>query len=90
MVEIMEDGILPPLCNTIQCFVHNEQDLELEEEVVKEESLVSNISTFLKMPQQVPSRSKPSIEHLVEYSQSQILTLDAHVDALNAIVKRKE
>ena len=46
-------------------------------------------SNFLHLPEQSTKRNKVSGEPIVDYSQSQALTTDGHVDALKSIVERK-
>ena len=44
---------------------------------------------FFKVPQQPTKRRKVSIEPIMDYSESQILTIDDHVEVLESIVEKK-
>ena len=91
VVEIMEEGIPPPRPNPTHFFVEAETDDGAEDVDLSQEDppTVSNISTFLRLLQEVTTRSRTRFELLVDYSQSQILTTNDHVQTLEAIAKKK-
>ena len=91
VAKIMEEGIPPPPSNPTHFFV----DAEIEEgaedvDLSQDPPIVANISTFLRLPQQVNTRTKARFEPMVNYSQSQILTTNEHVQTLEAIAQKKE
>ena len=51
---------------------------------------LTNIAIFLRMLQEVISRANTRAKPLIHYSQSQILTLDGHVNTLHTIQQKKE
>ena len=62
-------------------------DVGLEESGTTEAHL--HYSNFLHLPQQSTKRNKVSVEPIVDYTQSQVLTPDDYVDALKNIAERK-
>ena len=89
MAKIMEKDL--PFPTPFTFYVDNEDEDELQEELSQGEPPTKcNISTFLRLPQKVVSRHRPTYKPLKDYSQSQILTLHAHVETLQTIAQRKE
>ena len=88
MNDIMEEGLPPTPTHAIHFYVdsleaHAEIDVPLEDDDIEERlESPTNITTFLRMPEVVVSRPNTKAEPLVDYSQSQILTSDEHVDNL--------
>ena len=69
LAEIMEEGIPPPSSNPTHFFV----DAEIKEgaedvDLSQDPPIVANISTFLRLPQQVNTRTKARFEPMVDYS----------------------
>ena len=71
--EIIEEVIRLPSPNAIHYYVNSIQDEDVvhNDEDVDEEPPTqdNNISTFLKLLQEVVMRKKPRVEALVDYSQ---------------------
>ena len=94
MNDIMEEGLPPAPTHATHVDsleTHAEIDVGLRDDDIEERlESPTTITTFLRMPQVVVSRLSTRIEPLVDYSQSQILTSDEHVDNLYSIQQRKE
>ena len=94
--EIMDEGLPSPPTNPTHYHVdsleaHAKIDVDVEEEDIEGDlDAPTNIGTFLRMPQEVITRMNTRVEPIVDYSKSQILTLDGHLDNLHNIQQRKE
>ena len=75
--EIMEEDLLRKEEGAKHYFVEEEEELGLGEDVDPEN--IPPISQFLKLPKRVVNGTKVLHEPLVDYSRSQLLTLDAHI-----------
>ena len=83
VTQIMEEGLPPPPSNPTHFHVHNKDENDLVEKVSQEKPPSHhNLSTFLRLPQEVDTRNRITCEPLVDYTQSQILTSDVHVETL--------
>ena len=86
--EITEDGLPLPPTQPTHYYVDSlegdaEIDVDVEEEDIQEDlEAPTNIGTFLKMSQEMISKVNTRAESIIDYSQSQILTSDGHVDTL--------
>ena len=95
MNGIMEEGLPPTPIHATHFYVdsleaHAEIDVPLEDDDIEERlESPTNITTFLRMPV-VVSRPNTRVESLVDYSQSQIITSDEHVDNLYSIQQKKK
>ena len=89
VAQMMEEGLPPPPnSNPTYFYVYNEDVDDLQEEELGSQDpspTPPNISIFLRLPQQNPSRPRSTYKPLVDYFQSQILTSDLHVDTLQSI-----
>ena len=96
MNDIMEEGLPPTPTHATHFYVdsleaHTEIDVGLEDDNIEERlESPTTITTFLRMPQVVVPRPNTRAEPLVDYSQSQIITSDEHVDNFYSIQQRKE
>ena len=92
--EIIEEGLPPPPTNPTHFYVDNEEEEhqeEHQEELSQEDAPTHNhISTCLRLPQENQPRQRVACEPIVDYSQSQILTNDSHVENLQSIAQRKK
>ena len=95
--EIMDKGLPQPPTNPSHFYVDSlDVEIELDVEGVQDEDIEvhmespRNIATFLRMPQKEIPRATTRVEPLIDYSQSQILTSDGHVDNLHTIQQRKD
>ena len=69
----------------------NEDKDELQEELPQEEPpTIYNIFTFLNLPQEVVNRYRSTCELLVNYLQSQVLTLNVNVEILQTIAQKRK
>ena len=91
--EIIEEGLPPPPTNPTHFYVDNEEEEHQEEhqkELLQEDAPIHNhISTCLRLPQENQPRQRVACEPIVDYSQSQILNSDSHVENLQSIAQRK-
>ena len=90
--EIIEEGIPPSSPNAIHYYVNSMEDedgLDIDEDV-EEPYTQNNISNFLRLPQEVVTTRRYRAEPLVDYSQSQILTLVEHVNILHNSAEKKD
>ena len=93
---ITEEGLPLPPIHAIHFHVDSleadaEIDVGLEDDDIEERlESPTTITTFLRMPQEVVPRPNTKAKSLVDYSQSQIITSDEHVDNLYSIQQRKE
>ena len=86
--EIMEDGGLPTEeVDAIHYYVEYERS-DLQRESVAIEAL-QNYIQFLKVRQETTKRSKVSFKPILDYTQSQVLTIGLHIEALEDIVEMK-
>ena len=90
LVGIIEGGILSSFFNATNFYLNRMDEDGLLKKEVEDEDLgndeppTNNIANFLKMPQEIVCRIKPKIEFLIDYSQTQILTLDVNVKILHS------
>ena len=92
VAEMLEEGLPSPPSNPIHFYVDNEDVDDLQEEELGSQDpppTQHNISTFLRLPQQDVPTHRYTLEPLVDYSQSQILTSNDHVNTLETIAQKK-
>ena len=93
IAEMMEEGLPSPSSNPIHFYMDNENVDDLQEEELSSQDpppTQPNISTFLRLPQQDVPTHRSTLEPLVDYSQSQILTSNDHVSTLESIAQKKK
>ena len=87
--EILEQrGLLEAEINSIHYYTeHDVSEEELEERVEAKGPL--QYSQFLQVPQEPTKRKKVSFEHIIDYTQFQIVAANEHIEALESIHKKK-
>ena len=89
----MEERLfLPPIHPTYFYIDTFKVDVEIDLEDFREDlESLTNIAIFLRMSQEVISKGYDRrAEPLIDYSQSQILTLYGHIDTLYSIQRKKQ
>ena len=90
VAEIIEEGIPFPPSNATHFFVNNEEEEVGEEDIVEDSPPTHNITNLLRLPQELPSRGRSNFEPLVDYSQSQVITSNLHLESLYDIQEKKK
>ena len=85
--EIMDEDLPRGEDGALHYYIEEEGDMSGES--LADPKIAPGISQFLKLPQKSIQATRIVHEPLVDYSQSQILTSDQHIDNMEDIAKKK-
>ena len=85
--EIMEEDLPSDVNNVLHYYV--EDEIEESDKGSADPEIAAEISHFLKLPQKPLQATRTVHEPLVDYSRSQILTSNQHIESMEVLAKKK-